>query len=35
VVGAALYYASTASSFTTGTILTIDGGSSHPLTARS
>jgi len=35
VVGAALYYASTASSFTTGTILTIDGGSSHPLTVRS
>ena len=35
VVGAALYYASDAASFTTGTVLTIDGGSSHPLTVRS
>jgi len=31
VVGAALYFASPAASFTTGTILTIDGGSSHPI----
>jgi len=31
VVGAALYLASPAASFTTGTTLTIDGGSSHPL----
>jgi len=30
VVGAALYLASGASSYTTGTILTIDGGSSYP-----
>ena len=35
VVGAALYFASGASSYTTGTIITIDGGSSHPLTVRS
>jgi NAD(P)-dependent dehydrogenase (short-subunit alcohol dehydrogenase family) len=31
VVGAALYFASPAASFTTGTTLTIDGGSSYPL----
>jgi NAD(P)-dependent dehydrogenase (short-subunit alcohol dehydrogenase family) len=31
VVGAAIYFASPASSFTTGTILTIDGGSSDPI----
>jgi len=31
VVGAALYFASPASSFTTGTVLTIDGGSSDPV----
>jgi NAD(P)-dependent dehydrogenase (short-subunit alcohol dehydrogenase family) len=31
VVGAALYFASPAASFTTGAILTIDGGSSHPI----
>jgi NAD(P)-dependent dehydrogenase (short-subunit alcohol dehydrogenase family) len=31
VVGAAMYFASPASSFTTGTILTIDGGSSDPV----
>src|SRR5262249_41738899 len=30
-VGAALYLASPAASFTTGTTLVIDGGSSHPL----
>ncbi len=34
IVGAALYFASPAASFTTGAILTIDGGSSHPATAR-
>ncbi|MGH7934808.1 MAG: SDR family NAD(P)-dependent oxidoreductase [Candidatus Binataceae bacterium] len=32
VAGAALYFASSHASFTTGAILTIDGGSSHPLT---
>jgi NAD(P)-dependent dehydrogenase (short-subunit alcohol dehydrogenase family) len=31
VVGAALYFASSAASFTTGAVLTIDGGSSNPL----
>jgi len=31
VVGAALYFASPAASFTTGTTLTIDGGASNPL----
>lgn len=31
VVGAALYFASPAASFTTGTTLTIDGGASHPI----
>jgi len=31
VVGAALYFASPAASFTTGTTLTIDGGSSYPM----
>jgi NAD(P)-dependent dehydrogenase (short-subunit alcohol dehydrogenase family) len=31
VVGAALYFASPASSFTTGATLRIDGGSTHPL----
>ncbi len=31
VVGAALYFASPAASFTTGTTLTIDGGSSQPI----
>jgi NAD(P)-dependent dehydrogenase (short-subunit alcohol dehydrogenase family) len=31
VVGAAMYFAGPASSFTTGTIMTIDGGSSDPI----
>jgi NAD(P)-dependent dehydrogenase (short-subunit alcohol dehydrogenase family) len=31
VVGAAMYFASAAASFTTGAVLIIDGGSSHPL----
>jgi NAD(P)-dependent dehydrogenase (short-subunit alcohol dehydrogenase family) len=31
VVGAAMYFASPAASFTTGAVLVIDGGSSHPL----
>jgi NAD(P)-dependent dehydrogenase (short-subunit alcohol dehydrogenase family) len=31
VVGAALYFASPLASFTTGALLTIDGGSSHTL----
>ena len=31
IVGAALYFASPAASFTTGAVLTIDGGSSNPL----
>jgi NAD(P)-dependent dehydrogenase (short-subunit alcohol dehydrogenase family) len=31
VVGAALYFASPAASFTTGAVLTIDGGATHPL----
>jgi NAD(P)-dependent dehydrogenase (short-subunit alcohol dehydrogenase family) len=31
VVGAALYFASPAASFTTGAVLTIDGGETHPL----
>jgi len=31
VVGAAMYFASAAASFTTGAVLVIDGGSSHPL----
>jgi NAD(P)-dependent dehydrogenase (short-subunit alcohol dehydrogenase family) len=31
VVGAALYFASPAASFTTGATLTIDGGSSYPI----
>ena len=35
VVGAALYFASPASSFTTGAILTIDGGSSHLIVRTS
>ena len=30
IVGAALYLASPAASFTTGTILTVDGGASYP-----
>jgi NAD(P)-dependent dehydrogenase (short-subunit alcohol dehydrogenase family) len=34
VVGAALYFASPAASFTTGAILTIDGGSTHPRLPR-
>lgn len=33
IVGAALYLASDAASFTTGTILTVDGGMSHPRSA--
>ncbi len=35
VVGAALYLASTASSYTTGAVLTIDGGSSYPKAAHT
>lgn len=31
VVGAALYFASPAASFTTGAVLTIDGGETHPI----
>ena len=31
VVGAALYFAGPAASYTTGTIMTIDGGSSDPI----
>jgi NAD(P)-dependent dehydrogenase (short-subunit alcohol dehydrogenase family) len=31
VVGAAMYFASPAASFTTGAVLVIDGGSSHPV----
>jgi NAD(P)-dependent dehydrogenase (short-subunit alcohol dehydrogenase family) len=31
VVGAAMYFASSAASFTTGAVLVLDGGSSHPL----
>lgn len=31
VVGAALYFASSAASFTTGAVLRIDGGATHPL----
>lgn len=31
IVGAALYFASPAASFTTGATLTIDGGSSQPI----
>jgi len=34
VVGAAMYFASPAASFTTGAILVIDGGSSNPLVRR-
>ena len=34
VVGAAMYFASPAASFTTGAVLVIDGGSSNPLTRR-
>jgi NAD(P)-dependent dehydrogenase (short-subunit alcohol dehydrogenase family) len=34
VVGAAMYFASDAASFTTGTTLLIDGGSSNPLARR-
>jgi NAD(P)-dependent dehydrogenase (short-subunit alcohol dehydrogenase family) len=35
VVGAALYFASSAASFTTGAILAVDGGASQPKGARS
>jgi NAD(P)-dependent dehydrogenase (short-subunit alcohol dehydrogenase family) len=35
VVGAALYLASAASSYTTGSVLTIDGGSSYPKAAHT
>jgi NAD(P)-dependent dehydrogenase (short-subunit alcohol dehydrogenase family) len=34
VVGAALYLAGAASSFTTGAILTVDGGASQPREVR-
>jgi len=34
IVGAALYFASPAASFTTGAMLVVDGGSSHPWSAR-
>jgi NAD(P)-dependent dehydrogenase (short-subunit alcohol dehydrogenase family) len=35
IVGAALYLASAASSYTTGTVLTVDGGSSYPKAAHT
>jgi len=35
IVGAALYFASPAASFTTGAVLTIDGGASYPRAAHS
>jgi NAD(P)-dependent dehydrogenase (short-subunit alcohol dehydrogenase family) len=35
IVGAALYLASAASSYTTGSVITIDGGSSYPKAAHT
>jgi NAD(P)-dependent dehydrogenase (short-subunit alcohol dehydrogenase family) len=35
IVGAALYFASASSTYTTGTVLTVDGGSSYPKAAHT